>query len=219
MKTLTMVLAVGFAAASSAGAGLRFGLAKSAAQRASDIAGEALPENLTLVLPISPAQMNYGSQVLWPFGVQGGGHPHGHPGIDFYSVPGADVVATAPGRVAQIIDEPAEPELRQKNIKIEHGGGQTYYIGTFRTISVSVGDYVKQGQKIGVLGPIPTGTMSYGFMHWGVGTRTSQTSVCPRDYLSPSDQAALDRLQQLSSYLEKSQYPLICNPCPAGGCY
>jgi len=39
----------------------------------------------SIALPVNPAQLDYSgsSYVIWPYGVRGGGHPNGHPGIDF----------------------------------------------------------------------------------------------------------------------------------------
>ncbi|HME51287.1 MAG TPA: hypothetical protein VKM55_03660 [Candidatus Lokiarchaeia archaeon] len=39
----------------------------------------------SIALPVNPAQLDYSgaSYLIWPYGVRGGGHPEGHPGIDF----------------------------------------------------------------------------------------------------------------------------------------
>src|SRR5271157_118853 len=39
----------------------------------------------SIALPVNPAQLDYSgaSYLIWPYGVKGGDHPEGHPGIDF----------------------------------------------------------------------------------------------------------------------------------------
>ncbi len=221
MKTVFSVLAVLFAGQAlvpaPADAAFRFGLGNSAAKRAADVMDEAIPSNPILILPISPLQATTSGQVIWPFGVQGGAHPQGHPGIDFQTVIGASVFASATAKVYKIEDDFTDGVL-QKLIMLETSNYQIVYVGSLINISVAAGDLVVKGQKIADLGQFGRTSLPYGFVHWGVNAKSLQTAVCPYNLLSSDAQRQLDSLFALATYSGQAQFPLICNPCPAGGC-
>lgn len=221
IKIVLPIIAVLFAAQAlapaPAEAAFRFGLGNSAAKRAEAVMDEAIPASPVLILPVSPLQATTSGQVIWPFGVQGGGHPQGHPGIDFQTVIGASVFASATAKVYKIEDDFTDGVL-QKLIMLETANYQIVYVGSLINISVAAGDLVVKGQKIADLGQFGLVSQPYGFVHWGVNARSLQTAVCPYNLMSSESQRQLESLFARSTYFGQAQFPLICNPCPAGGC-
>ena len=204
-------------AVSNGQAAFRFGLANNAAKRGAGVAEQALPINIVLILPISASQIN---SMLWPFGVQGGGHPNGHPGIDLGAVLGASVFASANGKVREVSDRSLDSPEMEKVIIIDHARYQSAYVGSLTRITVQAGDFVVQGQKLGELEGFQGGKQSYGFLHWGLSTflTSDPASVCPYNFTAADGKTVLEQLFSRSTYSERSQFPLLCNPCPAGGC-
>lgn len=166
------------------------------------------------------------SQVLglWPFGVQGGEHPLGHPGFDFEARVGTPVLAVAGGSVGFV----GESGHHQGNtISIGHmtslGWVDTFYTGSISNIRVKKEDQVKQGEVIATLDSaahlgMPPDISTF---HFGVGRRTPQgqiEDVCPTEYFTSEAQKELERLHRESKYGERNEFPLLCNPCPPGGC-
>ena len=219
MKRFTILLTISFcAAAIHSDAAFRFGLANSAAKRATKIVDEKLPTNPILILPVAVAQMTTSGQVIWPFGIRAGGHPEGHPGIDFQTILGASVFASAAGKVREVSDRSGTSLEAEKVIIIDHALYQGAYVGSLINISVAVGDFVVQGQKLGDLGPFALGPGTYGFLHWGYTPFSTQSPVCPYNFLTAQGKKDLEQLFALSTYDGQNQFPLLCNPCPVSGC-
>ena len=205
------------AAQASAQGAFRFGLANSAAKRAAQVADDSLPATPSMCLPILQLESITTGQVIWPFGVQGGGHPMGHPGIDFQTVLNGSVFASATAKVSRIEDSYTDG-TPQKYIQLETPGYQLAYVGTLINITVVPGSFVSKGQKIAELGPFSGWGNRNGFLHWGMYARSNQMAICPYDFLDPTAQGQLSALFAFTTYAEQSQFPLLCNPCPAGGC-
>lgn len=216
-KKTWLILAVLLAAQSPAVAAFRVGLGSSAAKRAAKVMDDAIPATPVMILPIQPLQSVTTGQVIWPFGVQGGGHPNGHPGFDFQTVVGASLLATASARVYKIEDDFTDG-VHQKLIMLETSAYQFVYVGSLINLAVSPGDIVRKGQKIAELGQSSLSYNPVGNLHWGVNSRSRQAAVCPYDFLSPEAQSQINGLFALSTYTGQAQYPLLCNPCPPGGC-
>jgi hypothetical protein len=141
---------------------------------------------------------------IWPFGVKGGDHPEGHPGIDFEADTGTPILAAAAGMVTWIGNSVYPGE---KSITVHNGDYDTYYTGYFTTVKVSAGAQVIQGQTLAEMDLWP-GTKA-GFPHFGV--NRSGTDLCPYDVMDDSSKAQLIELLNKSDYPEKGKYPLICN--------
>lgn len=216
-KMVFLILMVLWARPWPARAAFHFGLGNSAAKRAEKVMEEAVPAFPVMTLPILPLQSVTTGQVIWPFGVQAGGHPNGHPGIDFQTVIGGSVLASATAKVYKIEDDRMDGVL-QKLVMLETSGYQIVYVGSLINISVAPGDLVMKGQKIAELGQFGLTSQPYGFLHWGVNSRAQQTAICPYDILNRQSQIELEKLFALSTYFGQDRFPLICNPCPAGGC-
>ncbi len=215
MKIL-LILAVSLALQAPASAAFRFGLGKSAAARASNVMEEAIPAFPVMILPISPLESVTTGQVIWPYGVQGGGHPNGHPGLDFQTVLGASIYATATAKVLRIENDFTDG-FSNKLLMLETRGYQIVYTGNLLNMTIAPGDIVRKGQKIAELGQFSP-TQPYCFLHWGINVNSQQSNVCPYDTLNPESKRQLDALFALTTYSEQSRFPLLCNPCPPGGC-
>ena len=71
-----------------------------------------------------------------------------HNGVDFASAEGADVVAVAAGIITHSGSKPGYGEM----IEISHGGGFFTRYGHHKQGIVKLGDIVKKGQRIGLVG-------------------------------------------------------------------
>jgi murein DD-endopeptidase MepM/ murein hydrolase activator NlpD len=114
--------------------------------------------------PTTPITAN-GSQLMWPahgvritqpFGPSGypfeppfDGYPHFHTGIDLAGPLGSPIVAAADGVVAAAT---VSTVGYGNHIIIAHAGGMLSLYGHLETMLVKVGDIVKSGQLIGLLG-------------------------------------------------------------------
>lgn len=167
-------------------------------------------------LPVNLSQIDPGNSMkVWPYGVQGGDHPNGHPGLDFMLVIGADVRADQSGTISQISSSTYAGET---GIDITHADGWTTYItGFFQTISVAKGQKVSQGQVIATAAPFGLGSTGSASFHWQI-VDSSKRAYCPADFLPADLRAQVQQLLDQSSYPNKDQFPALCNPCPAGGC-
>ena len=87
--------------------------------------------------------------------------PHG--GIDIAMPTGTPILAPADG----VIVDTGEYFFNGNSVFIEHGlGVQTFY-AHMDTIEVSIGDEVKQGERIGTVGK--TGRVTGAHLHWSLG--------------------------------------------------
>jgi hypothetical protein len=167
------------------------------------------------ILPVRLSQIDDSAEMkIWPYGVPGGDHPHGHPGIDFTLIVGADILADQDGKVTAVSASVYPGEI---GITIRHDGGWSSYLtGFYQTVNVTEGERVVQWQVVGTIDHFgdPSAPAS---IHWGIVNR-DRTAFCPADFVSSDLRAQLQQLLDQSQYLEKVQYPLLCNPCPADGC-
>ena len=167
-------------------------------------------------LPINLSQVDVASPLkLWPYGVQGGDHPNGHPGIDLTLVVGGDVIADQKGTV---IDVATSVNPGERGITVRHGDGwKSYFTGFFQGINVTKGQSISQGQVLGRVDRFNGNGIAA--FHWGVARDDSSEQVsCPAEFVSAQSRAALQQLLDQSTYPEKARFPLLCNACPAGGC-
>jgi len=87
--------------------------------------------------------------------------PHG--GIDIAMPTGTPILAPADG----VIIDTGEYFFNGNSVFIEHGlGVQTFY-AHMDSIEVSIGDEVKQGERIGTVGA--TGRVTGAHLHWSLG--------------------------------------------------
>jgi murein DD-endopeptidase MepM/ murein hydrolase activator NlpD len=166
------------------------------------------------VAPMRANQLDPASAMkVWPYGVPGGDHPNGHPGIDFFLVLGADVLADQSGTVSNIS---ASVYAGEQGIDLQHSDGYTSYItGFFQQVLVTKGQKVSQGQLIAKAAPF--GGAGPASFHWGVVDNTKAV-YCPADFLPADVRATMQAWLDQSTYDNKAAYQSLCNPCPAGGC-
>jgi len=141
--------------------------------------------------PTTPITAN-GSQLVWPahgvkitqpFGPSSypfeppfGGYPHFHTGIDLAGPLGSPLVAAADGVVAAAT---VSTVGYGNHIIIAHAGGMFTLYGHLETMLVKVGDIVRAGQVIGLLGS--TGNSTGPHCHFEV--RISGQPVDPTPFL------------------------------------
>ncbi len=176
------------------------------------------------ILPIEQSDAVSEHVGLWPFGVQGGEHPQGHPGFDFEAHVGTPIRAVADGSVGFVGPSGHHEGM---TISIGHmtsrGWVDTYYTGSITDIHVKKGDHVKQGEVIASYAAsehlgMPRGLSTF---HFGVDQliiADRRESVCPADYFTQEAQRAVEELHRQSKYRERATFPLLCNSCPTGGC-
>jgi murein DD-endopeptidase MepM/ murein hydrolase activator NlpD len=123
-------------------------------------------------------------QIVQPFGPSGypfepafGAYPHFHTGIDLAGPLGTAIVAAADGVVAAA---DVSTVGYGNHIIIAHAGGLLTLYGHLETMLVKVGDVVKAGQPIGLLGS--TGNSTGPHCHFEV--RIGGQPVDPRPFLS-----------------------------------
>lgn len=181
---------------------------------------EAEQSNLELILPLKKEDLLTKYQGIWPFGIRGGDHPNGHPGIDFETKVGAPILAVANGKVTAQGDALGGKEQR---ITIDVEAGQTkmtiWYVGEMEKILVKVDDMIKVGDTIAYAGASKQGGRGdTGFLHF----ETSRFmpfppgAICPAEFMSKEAKADLDELFKESKYKEREEFPLLCNKCPEG---
>ena len=107
------------------------------------------------------------------FGASRGGRRHA--GVDLRSPKGSPIYAADSGTVVRVTNKGSYGKM----IAISHGGGVETRYAHCDTMSVSVGDKVKKGQKIGTVGR--TGNATGYLLHFEV--RINGTAVNPMNYL------------------------------------
>ncbi len=189
-----------------------------------------LPAEVQFVLPVQESDVVFQLIGLWPFGVRGGDHPEGHPGIDFEAPEGTSVLAAADGSVGFV---GTAGHYDYHTVSIGHASRNalfdTEYTGALKNIRVKKGDTVRAGQVLAqyALSGHERTKQEVGSLHFGIRKKalhaagapsTEGKPVCPADFLAPDALSALKRLFAKSKYSERAQFPLLCNPCPPSGC-
>ena len=111
-----------------------------------------------------------------------------HTGIDISAEEGAQVYAAADGTVSAVYSDP----FLGKTVEITHSGGVvSVYSNLDSNISVKVGDEVKSGARVGLVGDSSLSELAdEAHLHFGV--KVDGVSVNPLDYISEeSKQASL----------------------------
>ncbi|HSP65418.1 MAG TPA: M23 family metallopeptidase [Candidatus Deferrimicrobium sp.] len=142
--------------------------------------------------PTAPVTAADGTQLIWPahhvsiaqpfgpspypFEPAFGGYPHFHTGVDLAGPFGTPMVAAADGVVAAA---DVSTVGYGDHVIIAHAGGLLSLYGHLEAMLVKVGDVVKAGQPIGLLGS--TGNSTGPHCHFEV--RVNGTPVDPRPFL------------------------------------
>ena len=170
-----------------------------------------------LSLPVNPKDIRYRYYGIWPFGIKGGGHPEGHPGIDFELKTRAEILAVAPGTVVSVA-----PNLRWSNeytLRIRcstpSGNIYTFWYDHLGEVFVKMGDKVEREEIIGRAslrhdkGPrsmVHFGliVLRYEKIAKGLPYLRIRRTVCPGPYFSR------EAKKQLLTIIQKSKYKKIC---------
>jgi murein DD-endopeptidase MepM/ murein hydrolase activator NlpD len=179
-----------------------------------------------LSLPIDKQDVSFRYTGIWPYGVQGGDHPHGHPGIDFESEVGNPILAVDDGIITVLQTNVGEYGEDTLSFISDSLGSyyEIYYTGSLTDFQVQEGDRVNRGDILAYYRAWrePDGTvLDSGYIHFEVHTRSIEQggSNCPYNFMNDEAKRELDELLSNSTYEEKPMFPLICNACPEGGCY
>lgn len=182
--------------------------------------GQQEQSSTSLILPIKKSDALTKYQGLWPFGIRGGDHPHGHPGIDFEIRVGAPILAAASGEVTGTGETPGGEREQKITIDIEAGQGKItiWYVGPME-ILVKEGDAVMSGQTIAhAKASKQIGAGDVGFLHFETFRIMPfpPGAICPAEFLSSEAKADLEQFFKESKYKERNEFPLLCNACPPG---
>lgn len=180
-------------------------------------------EDFELILPVKKEDVVFKLLGIWPFGVRGGDHPHGHPGIDIEANQGTPIYAAVNGTVSNISDSTYEgTKTFSLMYATESEIYEIYYTGSMKGFKISSRAEVNQGDLLAYFDLWPDGKggkLEVGYIHFEVHQRNTDQSVCPVDFMTKEARGELEELHRRSTYQEKAEFPLLCNPCPEGGCY
>jgi len=185
------------------------------------------PDNIeVLSLPVNKEDISFRYNGIWPYGVQGGDHPHGHPGIDFESDSGKPIIAVDDGTITVFQTNIGKyGEDTMSFISDSLGDGyEIYYTGSMKDFQVQENSRVKRGDVLAYFRPWIEANgvvLESGYIHFEVHTRNIGRggSNCPYNFMTNESKRELKEIFTQSTYQKKDQFPLICNPCPEGGCY
>lgn len=175
------------------------------------------PENLTeneiteneisdlgLMLPVNEEDVIFDKYGIWPFGVRGGDHPEGHPGIDFELEERDPVFAVANGEIKDVGDS-GHYGFTTATLTINESLS-VYYTGSLDFI-VSKNQEVKAGDTIAyAVMSEEVGEASFHFETFN--TKTS-LSECPVEHLSDDSKEILERIFQNATYSQKEEFLLL----------
>lgn len=181
--------------------------------------------NTNIILPVRFEDVSFAMGGIWPYGVQGGDHPHGHPGIDFRGKENTEILAVDDGTITVVQTNIGQYQEDSISLIPDSLSGkyEIYYTGSMKNFVVNVGDTVKQGDVIAHFRPWTEGGRVFedGSIHFEIHKRSKGKggSLCPYIFMTEEAKTQLKNLHNKSTYDEMDDYPLLCNPCPTGGCY
>ncbi len=163
--------------------------------------GESQP--FRMGLPITPAEFANSTYGIWPFGVHGGGHPEGHPGIDFEYAAGAKVLATCDGPVVVIMQNTSHLPTVLWSVVQEPRPGLKVIYDEIENLDASIvlGNVIMEG---GVIGD-PYDKTTFRSNHLGL--MVHGELLCPSDFWHASAQTQIDALWPLCFYSQEPVEP------------
>jgi hypothetical protein len=127
-----------------------------------------------------------GKGSLWPFGVHGGAHPEGHPGIDFIldsAAAGGDIAVKA-SFSAEIISITPETDFPGSScIVLDSACVEVNLCHVRLDPALKKGGSVARGQPLGTVG-LSESEGRYA-LHFGAYSGRNADLVCPADFLDP----------------------------------
>jgi hypothetical protein len=156
-----------------------------------------------LLLPINPALLT-GPSLIWPFGVHGGGHPEGHHGWDFLSNIGQDIIAPADGVLVKLDDGVKDEDPLGQGVYLKLRCGIIVSFQPMRLdASLSLGSFVRRGNKIGVTSPVVFGGYSTHFDTRVLAANPPDGVICSTPFFSSDKVALVTALIAPATYPEK----------------
>ncbi len=188
-----------------------------------------------LDLPFRPADLRYRAVGFWPFGVHGGGHPEGHPGIDIDLIAAADLLAARAGRITAVEDNGTFPG--QKDVLLDTGSFRVQYgsvDAATRPAGTVVGAVVAPGYVIGHPGrpccddalcgasgccaaAFPDAGLcallspDFNMTHFAVSAGIGGGDTCPYDVMTSVAQGTMVSLNVDAFYGAELTEPFLCN--------
>ena len=149
-------------------------------------AERACAERARLDLPIDAAALA-GEGALWPFGVHGGPHPEGHPGVDFLLGPAPaggsiPVLASYSAEIVSITPESGIPG--SSCIVLDSACVEVNLCHVILDPTLKAGGKVVRGQTLGAVASLPA---EGGYaLHFGTYAGPEAEPACPADFLDPA---------------------------------
>lgn len=155
--------------------------------------GNGASNELALELPFDHTLADLSTNVIWPYGVHGGGHPEGHPGIDMWMLPGTSITSATDGTVVM---------LEATSLMIECRRGLLIQYEHLDNIdpSLAIGSIVTTGQYLA--------TPEDDYIHLGIrhGIVTE-----PPFHWTPTAQINFDALWDVAAWPQEISEPLLAN--------
>jgi hypothetical protein len=157
--------------------------------------GNGASSELELELPFDYASADTASDnIIWPYGVHGGGHPEGHPGVDFWMIANSSVQAAAAGEIVMVDTNMLMIECRDGLLlQYEHLASIDPAVVMGATVSV--------GQHLAV--------PEVDHIHFGI--RHGIVTEPPLEHFSVAAQIDFDALWSLAAWPQEISEPLISN--------
>ena len=156
--------------------------------------GNGASEELEIELPFDYAVADLTSNVVWPYGVHGGGHPEGHPGVDFWMLPGSSIKSATAGEVVM---------TDTNMIMIESRSGLLIQYEHIASIdpALILGSTVVAGQHLAI--------PEVDHIHFGI--RHGIVTEPPLKHFSASAQVDFDSLWAQAAWPQEISEPLMAN--------
>lgn len=166
----------------------------------------------------SPVDLDkLGGDYIWPYGVHGGGHPEGHPGIDFVST--TRLVVTSPVRgVVKKIGETTVSNGAAGGKKLEIIANGNLSVGITHVeldAGIEEGTTVSKGQRLGT--QTQDGTNNRFVVHFD--TSFKGKIICPIEFMDDGSVSKIGSstkdsgtLMSKAVYNESGTEGKICNP-------
>ena len=156
--------------------------------------GNGAAGELELELPFDYALADPTSNIVWPYGVHGGGHPEGHPGVDFWMLPGSSIKSATAGEVVM---------TDTNMMMIESRSGLLIQYEHIASIdpALTLGSTVVAGQHLAI--------PEVDHIHFGI--RHGIVTEPPLKHFSASAQVDFDSLWAQAAWPQEISEPLTAN--------
>ena len=147
--------------------------------------GGSCAEGARLDMPVDMSAFA-GSGRMWPFGVHGGAHPEGHPGIDLMldATNAQGEIAVKASFTATILSITPETEFPGNScIVMDSACVEVNLCHVALDPALKVGGKVARGQRLGAVGLIAASGRYE--LHFGTYSGSDADLACPADFLDP----------------------------------